>query len=142
MAVNGNQYDWESVEIQLPSGVAIGVTEIGYSDERGIEARYGKGGTPRGYGRKNYKAEGNMTLDRDEFERLRSALGGSVYKGAPFNVVVSYANDDQDTVTDSLKDVKITKSDTSAKQDDDNAGAVKVDFTILSPIEWGGDAAY
>lgn len=142
MAVNGNQYDWESVEIQLPSGVAIGVTEIGYSDERSIEARYGKGGTPRGYGRKNYKAEGNMTLDRDEFNRLRAALGGSVYKGAPFNIVVAYGNDDQDTTADILKDVKITKSDTSAKQEDDNAGSVKVDFTILSPIEWGGEPAY
>lgn len=142
MAINGNQFDWESIEIQLPSGVAVGVTEIGYSDERGIEARYGKGGKPRGYGRKNYKAEGNMTMDRDEFERLRKALGGSVYKGAPFNIVVSYANDDQETITDSLKDVKITKEDTSGKQDDDNAGAVKVDFTILSPIEWGGEPAY
>lgn len=143
MAINGNYYDWESVEIQLDSGgAAIGITEISYSDERPIEGRYGKGSVPRGYGRKNYKASGSMTLDKDESERLRESLGGSFYKGKPFPVIVSYANDDQPTITDKLPDVKITKADTSAKQDDDNAGPVKLDFVILSPIEWNGKAAY
>lgn len=142
MAINGNMYDWESVEIQLPNGVAVGMTEINYSDERGIEARYGKGSIPRGYGRKNYKASGSGTLDKDEFERLRVGLGGSVYTKTPFVIIVSYANHDQDTVTDTLRDVMVTKADTSGKQDEDNVGAVKLDFGLLSPIEWNGDAAY
>ncbi|MDY6904084.1 MAG: hypothetical protein SWH61_05295 [Thermodesulfobacteriota bacterium] len=142
MAINGKQYDWEDVTINLKSGIAIGITEINYADERGIEPRYGKGATPRGYGRKNYKASGDMTLDRDEAEALRNALGGSFYKGDPFPVTVGYANDDQPAVTDILPDIKITKADTSAKQDDDNAGAVKLDFEILSPIKWNGVSAY
>ncbi len=142
MPINGNLYDWESVEIQLPQGAAIGVTEITYNDERGIESRYGKGATPRGYGRKNYKASGSITLDRDEAERLREALGGSFYGGAPFTVVVSYANADQPTITDTLPDCKITKADTSAKQDDDNVGALKFDLGILSPIKWNDKPAY
>lgn len=142
MAINGNQFDWESIEIQLPSGVAVGITEISYSDERSVEPRYGKGAVPRGYGRKNYKASGSMSLDKDEAERLRSALGGSFYDGAPFPIVVSYANADQSTLTDTLPDCKITKADTSAKQDDDNAGAVKMDFVILSPIKWNDTPAY
>ena len=83
-----------------------------------------------------------MSLDRDEAERLREALGGSFYAGAPFTIVVSYANEDQETVTDTLPDVKISKADTSAKQDDDNAGALKFDFTILSPIKWNDKPAY
>ena len=142
MAINGNQYDWESMEIQLPSGSAVGITEISYSDERPVEGRYGKGGKPRGYGRKNYKASGSMTLDRDEAERLRKALGGSFYKTQPLVISVSYGNDGQKTVTDKLPDVMITKTDTSGKQDDDNAGVVKLDFNILSPIEWDGIPAY
>jgi len=138
MAVNGVLYDWEGVEIQLPGGVAVGVTEISYSDERGIEPRYGKGSAPRGYGRKNYKASGSMTLDRDEFELLQNALGGSVYKGDPFQIVVSYGNDGLATRTDSLPAVKITKQDSGASQDDDNAGVVKCDFTCIKPIKWNG----
>ena len=142
MTINGNHYDWESIDVQLPSGVSVGLTEISYTDERPVEPRYGKGGKPRGYGRKNYKASASATMDRDEFERLRSALGGSVYKAGPFPVVVSYANNDQPTVTDTLPACMITKSDTSAKQDDDNAGAVKVDLTVLDPIKWNGVEAY
>jgi len=142
MPINGVYYDWESVEIQIPSGLAVGMTEINYSDERPIEPRYGKGATPRGYGRKNYKASGSGSLDKDEFERLRESLGGSVYSKERFNIVVQYANDDQAAVTDTLKGVMITKVDTSAKQGDDNAGAVKIDFEILEPIEWNGVPAY
>ena len=141
MTVNGNLYDWESVEVQLPGGVAVGITNISYSDERPIEARYGKGNVPRGYGRKNYKATGSMELDRDEAEALREALGGSVYNSKPFQIVVSYGNDDMPTVTDTLPAVKITKNDTSAGQDNDNAGALKHDLTILAPIKWGGTPA-
>lgn len=141
MAVNGNLYDWESVEIQLPSGVAVGITSINYSDERGIEPRYGKGSTPRGYGRKNYKGSASMEMDRDAAESLREELGGSVYSGEPFQIVVSYGNDDMSTVTDTLPKVKITKQDTSASQDDDNAGAIKYDLAVLAPIKWGGTAA-
>ncbi len=142
MPINGNYFDWESVDIQLPSGIAIGASEISYNDERPIEARYGKGAVPRGYGRKNYKASGNMSMDRDEYERLKKELGGSVYKGKSFPIIVSYANDDQEAVVDTMPDVKITKVDTSGKSDDDNAGAVKLDFVILSPIKWNGVSAY
>lgn len=141
MAINGNLYDWESVQIQLPGGTAIGINSISYNDERAIEARYGKGSTPRGFGRGNYKAGGNMELDLDEHERLRDAQGGSVYGGEPFTIVVSYANDDQPTVTDTLPDCKITKQDSSAKQGDSNVGVRKLDFEILSPIKWGDTAA-
>lgn len=142
MAINGNFYDWESIDIYLPNGIAVGITEIGYNDERGIEPRYGKGAIPRGYGRKNYKASGNMSIDKDEAERLRNALGGSFYNKEPFPVIVSYANDDQPVIIDTLPDCMITKVDTGAKQEDDNAGATKLDFIVLSPIKWNNVNAY
>ena len=83
-----------------------------------------------------------MSLDKDESERLRSSLGGSFFTKTPFPIIVSYANHDQPTLTDTLPDCMITKTDTSAKQDDDNTGALKLDFTVLSPIKWGGMSAY
>lgn len=141
MSVNGQLYDWESVSIQLPSGLAVGITDISYNDERGVEPRFGKGSAPRGYGRKNYKGGGSMELDRDEYERFRKDMGGSVYKGDPFQIVVSYGDEGMETVTDTLPAVKVTKQDTSAAQDDDNAGAVKLDFTCTAPIKWNGTVA-
>jgi len=53
--VNGRKYDWESVEIKLPQGTAIGITEVSYSDEKGLEARYGKGATRAGMAARTIK---------------------------------------------------------------------------------------
>ena len=41
MAINGRNYDWEDISVQLPHGESVGITEIKYGDEQGIEARYG-----------------------------------------------------------------------------------------------------
>ena len=139
--INGNLYDWESVEIQLPNGIAIGVTNIDYDDERPVEERYGKGSVPRGYGRKNYKASAKMELDLDEAARLQAALGGSVYDSAPFPIIVSYATEGQPIIIDILPACKITKTSTSAKQGDDNVGQRKYDLKVLDPIEWDGTPA-
>ena len=141
MPINGNLHDWESIEIMLPNGLAVGVVEISYTDERPIEARYGRGAVPRGFGRKNYKSSGSMTLDKDEVTKLQAALGGTVYNKAPFPIVVKYGEGVY-TLVDVLPDCLITKRDGSAKQDDDNAGQTKLDFTILSPIKWAGKDAY
>ena len=139
--INGQLYDWESVEIRLPSGVAVGITEINYSDERPVEIRYGKGGVPRGRGHKNYKPSCDITLDLDEAERLRQELGGSFYAKTPFNIVVSYANNDQATVTDIIRSCVITKVDTSAKQGEDNVGTKKLE-TQPQMIAWNSRDAY
>jgi len=96
---------------------------------------------PRGRGPGNYKASGSIEMDLDEAERLRAAQGGSYYKGKPFPVIVSYANDDMPAVTDTLPDVKITKVDSGAKQGENNVGKRKFDIVILSPIKWGGEPA-
>ncbi len=141
MSINGNGYDWESIEIRMAHGVVIDVEDISYSDEAPIEEHYGKGRAPIGYGRGNYKASGNLTLGMDEFEKLKSNMGGSVYKGKPGQIVVGYANDDMPTVTDTLPDIKFTKTDTSAKQGDTKAGNRKLDIKILSPIKWGDSDA-
>jgi hypothetical protein len=141
MPINGNKYDWESVEIQGPQGTFVDVTEITYNDERPIEASYGRGSVAQGYGRKNYKAAGSLSILRTEYEAFRQACGGSVYTKEPIQIVVSYANGDQATVVDTLQGVHITKQDGSAKQGEEKI-EMKLDFNILLPIKWGGVAAY
>lgn len=136
--VNDNLYDWESVNIILPGGIAIGLTNIDYDDERPIEARHGKGSLPRGYGRKNYKATAKIEMDADEAMRLQMALGGSVYDSLPFPIVVTYAMDGAPPIVDTLPLCKITKTGSGAKQGDDNVGVRKYDLTLLAPIVWGG----
>ena len=142
MSANGNKYDWESITVNLTNGEVVGITEIKYEDGQEITARYGRGSIPRGYGRGNYEASGSMVLDREEWEKLKNELtvdGGGIYDHAPFTIVVSYANNDMGTVTDTLKNCKITKfSGGGAAQGDDNASPMTCEFTILKPILWNG----
>ena len=144
MSVNGRNYDWEDMHIVLPSGEAVGITEIKYTDGQSIEARYGRGAVPRGWGRGNYEASGSMVLDRDEWEKFKLALKatsgtGGIYDHTPFPIVVSYANDDMGTVIDTLPDCKISKFDGGGgSRGDDNVSPITCEFTILSPILWNG----
>ena len=144
MALNGKNYDWEDIHVITLTGEQIGITEIKYSDEQSVTARYGRGAVPRGYGRGNYEASGSMVLDRDEWEKLKLALvalsnTGGIYDHKPFPIVVSYANDDMGTVIDTLRDCKISKFDGGGgSQGDDNVSPITCEFTILSPILWNG----
>lgn len=148
MAVNGKNYDWEDITVTLPHGEAAGITEIKYSDGQAVEARYGRGAVPRGYGRGNYEASGSMVLDRDEWERCKKSLtatdgnGGGIYDHAPFTIVVAYANNDMGNITDTLKSCKITKFDGGGgAQGDDNVSPISCEFIILEPILWNGTPA-
>ena len=142
MAINGKNYDWEDIHVTTLTGEQIGITEIKYSDEQSVTARYGRGAVPRGYGRGNYEASGSMVLDRDEWEKLKLALvalsnTGGIYDHTPFPIVVSYANDDMGTVIDTLRDCKISKFDGGGgSPGDDNVSPITCEFTILSPILW------
>lgn len=142
MAVNGQKYDWESLSVTLPHGEAAGITELKYEDGQSVTARYGKGSIPRGYGRGNYEASGSMVLDRDEWEKLKKELvanGGGIYDHEPFTIVASYANDNMETITDTLKQCKITKfSGGGGAQGDDNVSPMSCEIIILKPILWNG----
>ncbi len=133
--INGRKYDWDSLEIVLPIGLTIGLTDISYDEERPVEPRYGKGSKPRGFGTKNYKCSGSMTLDRDDGDRLRLSLGGSFLGNyPPFPIILKYGNDDMPVTVDTLPACKITKVGASAKQEDENAGVYKLDFVCLSEV--------
>lgn len=145
-SVNGRKYDWESITVTMPHGECAAITEIKYSDEQSIEARYGRGAVPRGYGRGNYSASGSFVLDRDEWpdfvKGLTGSAGGGIYDHTPFTIVISYANDEMPITTDTLKSCKITKVDGGGgAQGDDNVSAMTCEFTILEPILWNGTSA-
>jgi len=146
MAVNGKNYDWEDMSVMGPTGILAAIKELKYEDEQPVTAHYGKGATPRGYGRGNYIATGTMVLYRDEWEKLKdhcaSTGGGSIYDHEPFTIVSSYANNDKPEVVDTLKKCKISKfTGGGGAQGDDEVSTMTCEFTILEPIEWGGTPA-
>lgn len=134
--INGEAFDWESTKIYLPTGLVASAKDIDYSGEQDAEEVYGQGSLPRGYGKKEYKASGKLTIDLTEFSILKDyavGLGRGLLGIPPFPIVAQYANADQPTVTDTLPTCKITKwtKSTAVGQVDH---PVEIEFKCFDPI--------
>lgn len=141
--INGQVFDWESITVSLPHGVLIGVKDISYDDERPVEPIYGKGSKPIGRGRGNYKAEGKLTVLREEFDKILDYARGkgvAFYQLPPFPITVSYANDGEPVRTDVLPECVFTKRSRKASQGNTEL-TVDLDFVILKPIRDNGVAS-
>lgn len=138
--INGKKYSWEDISTVLPYGEMIDFENVEYSDGKEVEPTYGKGSNPVGYGEGNYSAEGKLTMLKTEYDKLTayaSKQGKGIYTLKPFPIVVSYANDDQATITDTLRSCKITKVSNSAGQGDKEI-KVECEMKILGGILWNG----
>lgn len=141
--INGKHYDWGDVTVGLPHGTMLDGEEINYSDEMPVNRSQGKGLGTRGYGRGQYKAGGDITLKREEFNRLEKAAEkeGGIYSMKPFPITVSYQNEDGEIVTDTLESCVFKKRDFKAGEKSDFM-TVKLDLEILGQILTNGKPAY
>jgi hypothetical protein len=110
--INGDRYDFASIIAHINGGLVLGVKEISYknSKERG-EVR---GTSPQKLARTRgqYKCEASATLYRREFDELITQLGDG-YMEIVFPITVSYANDGQPLVTDTIVGCTINEDDHS-----------------------------
>lgn len=137
--INGKAYDWGDISVKLP-GLEIEPQEISYDDELEKDLVYGKGQQPRGYGEGNYKANGKMSLLKDDFDDLVEYCkrqGVALYKLVIPKIVISYANGTQRTKTDVLNTVTITKTNHKNGQGDKSL-KVDLDLLIVGTIDRDG----
>ncbi len=126
--VNGNVYDWSSVEIKLGGDLYIGVKEIKYSHTlKGVKI---KGTHPVAIGRTRgeYDAEGSISLWLAEADAFRQALGNG-YLEVPFDIVVSYTENGK-TLTDTIVGAKIAKDEGGGSQSPDGL-SVSWDLDVM-----------
>lgn len=138
--INGKKYSWEDISIVLPQGELIDVQNVDYNDGKELEPAYGKGSNPVGYGEGNYSAEGKLTVTKEEFDRLTDYAkkeGRGIYRLRPFPIVVNYANEDQPSITDTLRNCKIIKISNSSGQGDKQV-KVELELKIIGGILWNG----
>jgi hypothetical protein len=137
--IRGKKYSWEDIKIHLPHGVLIDVQSIEYGDKKDDAAEYGKGSMPTGWSGGNYEADVKFTLLLDEARDFNDAMKEypSFYRHKPFPITVSYANEDQRAITDTINDVKITERKVSGKQGDKGL-ATEFSGIVLGGILWDG----
>ena len=134
--INGRCYDWNSVTLGISGCENVEPTEISYDAERDEEVIYGKGGDPRGYGTGNRENSVKMSMLREDFDEICNVMQKKGVKSF-FNhifekITVSYGNDGQKVVTDTLTNVKFSKFSGKASQGDKS---IKVD---LEGFAFGG----
>ena len=134
--INGRCYDWNSVTLGISGCENVEPTEISYDAERDEEVIYGKGGDPRGYGTGNRKNSVKMSMLREDFDEICNVMQKkgvrSFFNHIFEKITVSYGNDGQKVVTDTLTNVKFSKFSGKASQGDKS---IKVD---LEGFAFGG----
>lgn len=139
LKVNGKNYDWADVDIKLP-GLGLQFQEISYDDELEKEVSYGKGRKPRGFGTGNYKAEGKVSLLRDDYDGLVDyckSKNVALFDLVIPKIIVSYANEGDRTRSDVLSNVTFSKRSHKAAQNDKSI-KVDLDMLIVGGIESDG----
>lgn len=138
--INGQKFDFSSVEIDIAGIIYIGVTELSYTHtlEPGIlrGTRAEKLGRTRG----EYDAEGSVTIYKDTWNEIRNALGDG-YLETSFDITATYAEDDEEIQVDKLFGVRITSVETAPSQGTDpitvdlELDIIRIEENGVLPIE-------
>ena len=122
--INGRQYEWADITIQMGGRIITGARGISYKESQDKKLLYGKGNMPLSIQKGNKKFEGSLKLLQTELETLKE-LGRSVHGRATvldlnMTLVVSYGNPAQGDVmlTDVLHNVQFTETEKSMNQGD------------------------
>lgn len=136
--INGVEYGWSQLTVNIAGNPVIGITKIDYGEDQTKENIYGAGQRPvaRGYG--NIEANASITLLRSEIEAIRAANGGSLNDIAPFTIIVAFVPlNGGAVVVHKLKNAEFTKDANSIAQGD-TKNEVELPL-IISDIDWGAE---
>ncbi len=134
--INGILYDWSSIEVSLGGVPTLGFKSIDYSSglEPG-EKRTNNSSRIVGRTRGQAKDEASFELYKVEADAFITSLGPG-YKEKSFNIVVSYADTGQPTITDYIFAARIKKVSNSPKEGNESP-TVKFDLSVMEVRESG-----
>lgn len=128
--INGVNYSWSNVKLNLFGVVVNGITEISYSRKQTKENNYGVGVDPvsRGYG--NVENEASISIYRDEWQRIIAAAPNKdPLSIKPFDIQVLFGGSSVQFAQDTLKACEFMNDPFEAKQGDSKF-IVKLDLVV------------
>jgi len=143
MAILGRAFDWESVSIIMATTVPLtleNVKSIDWSDTRGVTPTYGIGGSPRGYGNRNYRAQGSMELADDTYAKF---LKAAAFVGGVYNVIfdlnVKYGDNPFSVGYEKIHNVllsncKLARRGGASRQGVSEARIIRLEYEILGGV--------
>jgi len=134
--INGVQYGWAHIEVNIGGLPVTGITKISYSDEQEIANIYGIGARPVGRGYGNITCKASITLLREEIEAIREGSPtGRLQDIAPFDIAVSYIPlQGQKMVNHIIKDCQFKNDGVEVSQGDTkNEQSLEL---VCSQIKW------
>lgn len=135
--VNGRKYAWQDISIIFANQLAMGCQDISWDEEKESEGVYGMGSKPIGYSQGNWKANGKITIlveDYQTFLTYAKGTTGGLFSMKPFNIILSYANDEEPPHSIKLMQCLITKKGRKASQGE-KKNTVDIDFEIYGDIQ-------
>jgi hypothetical protein len=134
--INGQAYDWASIDFHLLGAKVYGVTAIEYSEKQEKVNNYASGTEPSSRGRGKVEYTGKITLEEKEVRRVLAALpkGKNLRHIPPFTITVSYLVGTQ-PVTDKVLMCEFTGQSVKAKTGDTSMEN-ELEL-VVGGIQWG-----
>lgn len=128
--INGVNYSWSNVKLNLFGVPVVGITEISYNRKQKKENNYGAGQDPvsRGYSNREYEA--SITIYRDEWQRIIAASPDKdPLNIKPFDIQVLFGGSSVQFAQDTLRSCEFMNDPFEAKQGDSKL-MVKLDLIV------------
>ena len=117
--INGNTYDYSSIEINVRGRRYLGITEVSYSDSLEPGEKRGAHAQPLAFTRGEYSSEASVTMGKDDFYEMLADLGSGYMEVVLDTVSVTYAEEGQPTKSDEIVGARITSVEDGHSQGSD-----------------------
>lgn len=136
--INGIEYGWSDIKLNLLGRTVEGITSIEYSDTREKVNNWGRGSQPVSRGKGKYEAKAKITLSMKEVEAIQRALprGVRIQDIPMFDINVSFDPEDGSSpiVKDRIRHCEFTNKERKIKQGD---GEISHEFElVVGVIDW------
>jgi len=137
VSINDQLYSWADIRISLFGRDVVGILAIDYDDGVTVKKVMGRGTKRIGRVKGNYDANASITLEMSEVEAINLSLpaGTTLYDIAPFDIPITYVNDDLLLVTHVLKQCTFYKQNRGGKAGEVKEIEVKLPLDVAE-IDW------